>query len=165
MQKSWLGKQRMLTNIVIMKIVYSVESVCLPDSQRAEQCLSSVVPWSIYALHLPKGLQPGVFRSVQFSHSVVSDTLWTAAHQTSLSITNAQSLLKLMVIKLVMPSNRLILCHPLLLLSIFLSMRVFPVTQLFTSGGQSIGASASVLPMNIQGWFPVGLPGLIFLQY
>ena len=42
----------------------------------------------------------------------------------------------------------------------------FPVNQLFTSGGQSIAASASasVLPMNIQGWFPLGLTGLIFLQ-
>ena len=39
-----------------------------------------------------------------------------------------------------------------------------PMSQLFTSGGQSIGASASVLPMNIQGWFPLGLTGLIFLQ-
>ena len=53
-------------------------------------------------------------------------TPWTAAHQASLSITNSQSLLKLMFIKLVMPSNHLILCHPLLLLpSIFPSIRVF----------------------------------------
>ena len=53
-------------------------------------------------------------------------TPWTAAHQTSLSITNSQSLLKLMPIELMMPSNHLILCHPLLLLpSIFPSIRVF----------------------------------------
>ena len=53
-------------------------------------------------------------------------TPWTAAHQASLSITNSQSLLKLMSIELVMPSNHLILCHPLLLLPwIFLSIRVF----------------------------------------
>ena len=51
-------------------------------------------------------------------------TPWTAAHQASLSITNSQILLKLMSIELVMPSNHLILCHPLLL-SIFLSIRVF----------------------------------------
>ena len=51
---------------------------------------------------------------------------WTAAHQASLSITNSHSLLRLMAIELVMPSNHLILCHPLLLLpSIFLSIRVF----------------------------------------
>ena len=53
-------------------------------------------------------------------------TPWTAARQASLSITNSQSLLKLMSIKSVMPSNHLTLCHPLLLLpSIFLSIRVF----------------------------------------
>ena len=66
--------------------------------------------------------------SVQFSHSVVSDsaTPWIAAHQASLSITNSQSPPKLMSIESVMPSNHLILCHPLLLLpSIFPSIRVF----------------------------------------
>ena len=86
----------------------------------------------------------------------------------SLSITNSQSLLKLMSIESVMPSNHLILCYPLFLLpSIFPSIRVFfPVCWLFASGGQSIGASAlaSVIPMNIQGWFPLGLIGLISLQ-
>ena len=66
--------------------------------------------------------------SVQFSHSVVSDsaTPWTAAHQASLSITNSWSLPKLMSIDSVMPFNHLILCQPLLLLpSIFPSIRVF----------------------------------------
>ena len=54
-------------------------------------------------------------------------TPWTAAHQASLSITNSRSSLRLMSIELVMPFNRLILCHPLLLLpSIFPSIRVFP---------------------------------------
>ena len=53
-------------------------------------------------------------------------TLWTAAHQSSLSFTVSRSLLKLMCIELVMPSNHLILCHPLLLLpSIYPSIRVF----------------------------------------
>ena len=57
-------------------------------------------------------------------------------------------------------SNHLILCRPLLLLpSIFPSIKVFSVSRLFASGVQSIGASASVsvLPVNIQGWFPLGL--------
>ena len=66
--------------------------------------------------------------SVQFSHSVVSDsaTPWTAAQQASLSIANSQNLLKLISIESVMPSNHLILCHPLLLPpSIFPSIRVF----------------------------------------
>ena len=65
---------------------------------------------------------------VQFSHSVMSDsvTLWTAACQALLSITKSQSLLKLMSIELVMPSNHLKLWHPLLFLpSIFPSIRVF----------------------------------------
>ena len=68
------------------------------------------------------------FSSFQFSHSVMSDSAipWTAACQGSLSITNSQSLLKLMSIMLEMPSNHIILCHPLLLLpSIFPSIRVF----------------------------------------
>ena len=65
--------------------------------------------------------------SVQFSGSVMSDsaTPWTAACHTSLSITNSRSLLKLMSIESVMPSNHLILCHPPLLPSIFPRIRVF----------------------------------------
>ena len=68
-----------------------------------------------------------VHSSVQsLSHVQLFVTSWTAAHQVSLSITNSQSLLKLMSIELVMPSSHLILCHPLLLLpSIFPSIRVF----------------------------------------
>ena len=69
------------------------------------------------------------FSSVQFSSSVVSNSLWppwTAARQDSLSITNSQSLPKLMSIESVRPSNHLILCRPLLLLpSIFVSIRIF----------------------------------------
>ena len=66
--------------------------------------------------------------SVQFNCSVMWDfaTPWTAARQTSLSISNSGSLLNLMSIESVMPSNHIILCHPLLLLpSIFSSIRVF----------------------------------------
>ena len=65
--------------------------------------------------------------SVQFSHSVVSasETLWIAAWQASLSIINSRGLLKLMSIESVMPSNHLILCHPLLPPSIFPSIRIF----------------------------------------
>ena len=84
-----------------------------------------------------------------------------------LSITNSQSLLKLMSIESVMPANHLILCCPLLLLpSIFPSIRVFSVSQFFSSCGQSIGVleSALVLPMNIQDCFPLGLTSLISLQ-
>ena len=63
---------------------------------------------------------------IQFSRSVVSNSLqWTAARQASLSITNSQSLFKLISIELVMPSNYLTLCRPLLLSSILPSIRVF----------------------------------------
>ena len=67
------------------------------------------------------------FSSVQCVQLSVSP--WTAARQASLSITNSQSLLKLMSIESVMPSNHLILCHPLLLLpSVFPSIRGFPMS-------------------------------------
>ena len=107
-----------------------------------------------------------LIRSVHsLSHVWLFAAPWTAAHQVFLSITNPRSLLELMSIESVMPSNHLILCCPLLLLpSIFPSIRVFSVSQLFTSGSQSFGASVSVLPMNIQGWFPLGLTCLISLQ-
>ena len=91
-------------------------------------------------------------------------TSWTAADQASLSFPISCNLLKLMSIESVMPSNYLILCHSLLLLpSIFPSIRVFfngssnQVAKIWAS------ASASVLPMNIQDWFPLGLMGLISL--
>ena len=93
-----------------------------------------------------------------------SVTPWTAACQSSLSFTVSWSLLKLMYIYSVMLSNHLILCQPLFLLpSIFPSIMVFSNESAFWIKYQSIGASvsASVLPMNIQGWFPLGLTGLI----
>ena len=94
-------------------------------------------------------------------------TQWIAARQASLSFTMSQSLLKFMSIESMMPSNHLILCHPIFLLTQSCSASgSFPVSWLFASGGQSIGVctSASVLLMNIQGWFPLGLTGLISLQ-
>ena len=81
--------------------------------------------------------------SVQFSHSVMSDsaTPWTVARQASLSITNSQSLLKLISIKSVMPSKHLILCHPLLL-----QPSVFP----------SISLPSKRIPNNLSICFPEG---------
>ena len=76
------------------------------------------------------------------------------------------SLLKLMSIELVMPSSHVILCHPLLLPSIFPSISVFSNESVLSSGGHSIGASASasVLPKRFQEWFPLGRTGWISLQ-
>ena len=88
-------------------------------------------------------------------------TPWTAVCQASLSFPISHSLLKLMSAESVMPSNHLTLCLPLLYLP-----SIFPSIRVFASSGQSIGASASasVLPMNSPGRFPLGLTGLISLQ-
>ena len=89
----------------------------------------------------------------------------TAARQASLSITNSWSLLQFMSIKSVMPSNHLIFCCPLLLLcSIFPSIRIFSNESVLCIRWPKywVSASASVLPKNIQDWFPLGLTGLIF---
>jgi len=99
------------------------------------------------------------------SHVGFFATTWTAACQLSLSFTIFQRLLKFMSSESMMPSNHLILCCPPSSLAFNLSQPSgsFPVSLLFPSGGHSIGAS-SVLPMNIQGWFPLELTGLISLQ-
>ena len=111
------------------------------------------------------GFEAVVIQSLSCSHLFV--TLWTAACQASLSLTISWSLLKLMPIESVILSNHLILCHFFSSwLQFFPVSGSFPMSQLFTSGGQSIraSASASVFPMNIQGWFLLGLTGLISLQ-
>ena len=91
------------------------------------------------------------FNSVQsLSHVQLYDTPWTAAHQASLSITNSQSLLKLMSIQTVMPFNHLILCRPLLLLpSFFPSIRVFSnESVLHTRWPKYWSSSFSISPSN-----------------
>ena len=97
-------------------------------------------------------------------------TPWIVARQASLSFSNSLSLIKLMSIQLVMPSSHLFLCYPLLLLpSIFPSIRVFSNESSGdhqVSDGQSFRAlaSASVLPKNVQNWFPSGFTDLISLK-
>ena len=91
-------------------------------------------------------------------------TPWTAALQAALPFTISQILLRLMSIELLMPSNRLVLCQPLLFLpSVFPSIRVFSNKLALWLGSQSIRASASTsaLPMNTQDWFPLGLTGFL----
>ena len=115
-----------------------------------------------------------MFSSVQFSSFQSLNrvwlfvTPWIAACQASLSITNSRTSLRLTCIESVMPSSHLILCRPLLLLPpIPLSIRVFPMSQLFTWGGQSTGISAlaSFLLKNTQDWFPLEWTGWISLQF
>ena len=105
--------------------------------------------------------------SVQLlSHVRLFAAPWTAARQASLSITSSRSPLKLMSIEWVMPSSHLILCCPLLLPpSIFPSIRVFSnESVLRIRWPKYYSASASVLPLNIQDWFPLGWTGWISLQ-
>ena len=113
------------------------------------------------------------FSSVQFSsvqslsHDRLFETPWTAAHQASVSLTNSWSLLKFMSIELVLPLNHLILYCPFSsCLQACPASGSFPMSQLFAPGGQRIGVSvsASVLPMNIQDWFPLGWTDWISLQ-
>ena len=106
------------------------------------------------------------FSSVAQSCPTLCDPI-NCSTQASLSITNSQSLLKLMSIESVMPSNHLILCCPFSSCpQSFPASGSFQMSQLFASGGQSIGVSAStsVLPMNTQDWFPLGWTGWISLQ-
>ena len=112
------------------------------------------------------------FSSVQqLSHIRFFATPWTAARQASLSFTNFGSLLKLMSIKSVMPSNHLILCHPLLLLpSIFPSNRVFPNESVLDKSWPkywrfnfSIGPSneySGLISFRITGWISLQSKGL-----
>ena len=100
------------------------------------------------------------------SHVWPFETPWTAVLQASLSLIISRSLLKRMSIESVMTSNHLIFCHPLLP-SIFPSIRVFSnesVLHIRWPKYWSFSVSASVLPMNIQDWSPLGLTGLISLQ-
>ena len=108
------------------------------------------------------------FSSVQsLSHIWLFATPWTAAHQASMSIANSRSLLKLMSIELVMPSNYLILCHPLLLLpSLFPSIRVFSnESVLWNRWAKYWSFSFSIGTSNeFQYWFPLGWTGWISSQ-
>ena len=132
-------------------------------------CVSYIGRWVLYHWRHPGCKRdlcylstdsPGHFNTVQFSSSAVSDSLRLhrlesvnlTACQASLSIISSWSLLKLMSIESVMPSNRLIFVISFSCLQSFPASGAFPVSQFFASGGQSIGASASasVLPVNIQ---------------
>ena len=92
-------------------------------------------------------------------------TPWTAASQASLALTICKNLLKFMSIASVMASSHPMRWHLFSCVQSFPASGTFPVSQLFVSDDQSTGASASssVLPMNIQGWFPLRVTSLISL--
>ena len=107
-----------------------------------------------------------LFRTVQFSHSVMSNSLRPMNRSTPGLPVHHQlpEYTQFMSTESVMPPNHPVLCHSFLfLVSIFPSIRVFPLGQIFTSGGQSIGVSVStsVLPKNIQDWSPLRWTGCI----
>ena len=106
--------------------------------------------------------------SVQFSRSVMTDCDPMGCSTPGfLSITNSWSLPKLMSIESVMPSRHLILRHPFSsCLQSFLASGSFSMSQFFPSGQRiGVSASTSVLPMNIQDWFPLGWTGWISLHW
>ena len=104
--------------------------------------------------------------SVQsFSCVRLFGTPWTAARQASLSITNSQSLLKFMSIESVMPTNHLILCHPLLLSpSIFPSIRVFSNESVLHITWPKYWSFSFSISLNIQDCLLLGWTGWISLQ-
>ena len=167
-ERSSSGRLRDLAqshSLQVVKMGFKPRTLALPTARPAYRC-----GWDRDSAAQQKSESKRwgcTFSSVElFSHVLLFVTPWTAARQDSLSITNCQSLPKLMSIESVMPSNHLILCRPLLLLpSIFPSIRVFQMSQLFPSSGQSIAVSAStsVLTMNTQDW-SLGQTGWIALQ-
>ena len=152
----------MLTFILVISCLTTSNLPWFMDLTIQVQSKETTNDWWGPCTKIMKGLF--LFSSVQsLSHVQLFATPRTAACQASLSLTNSQSLLKLMSIKSVMPSSYLILCHPLLLLPpIFPRIRVFSSESVFASGDQSIGIS--FLPMNIQDCLPLGLTCLISLQ-
>ena len=116
-----------------------------------KQLLVSLIFWIIFFFYMS-------LISKLLSRVQLSMTPWTAAPQASLSFTISRGLLKLMSIELVIPSNHLILCHPLLFLpSVFPSIRVFSSESALRIRWQRIGASASLLPMNLISLLSKGL--------
>ena len=121
---------------------------------------------NVRPLYKSENLSSKISQSVQLlSHVWFFETPWTAASQASLSITKSWNLLKFMFIKLVMLSTILSSVDPFSsCLQSFPTSRSFLMRQFFASDGKSSGVSASVLPMNNQGWFPLGWTGWISLQ-
>ena len=129
---------------------YYIDIMKLADRRKKQpKCVRSLKDYSHLWCHLTISV---VIQSLCCFSCPTLLTPWTAAPLASLSFTISQSLLKLMSIESVMPSNHLILCCPLSsCLQSFPATGSFLMSWLFTSGSHSIGASASVLPMTVQG--------------
>ena len=148
---NWMFHSLLQINIVLFHVKcrnLRSQLVHLPSLPHSLYIVATYITYIRYQFSLVQSL----------SHVRLSMTPWTAARQTSLSITNSQSLLKLMSIESVMPSISSSAVPFSSHLQSFPALGSFQMNQLFTSGGQSIGVSAStsVLPMNFQDWFPLG---------
>ena len=155
----------------INNLRYADDTTLMEESKEELKSLLMKVKKRVKGLKLNlqknKVITPSPISSVQPLSCVrLFATPWTATRQASLSITNSRSPPKPISIVSVMPSNHLMLCHPLLLPSIFLSIRVFSNKSVLRIRWPSIGvsASASVLPMNTQDWSPLGWTGWVSLQ-
>ena len=151
--------------------------VFLPGKFHRQKSLEGCSPWDHKSWTWLSMCTPHIYRIKKVSMYICFQSLccvwlfvtpWTATNQASLPFTISRRLLRLMSTELVMPSNHLIFCHPLLLLpSVFPSIRVLSnESALRIRWPNVLGASASspVFPMNIQGWFPLRLIGLILLS-
>ena len=131
------------------------------------RCCKNRSNWKLFWTHHSGILHTHKFNPVQFNNCYIriSATPWTAACQSPLSITNSWRLFKLMFIQLVVPANHLIL-NPLLLPSIFPSIRVFSNESVLSIRWPKYWSfSFSISPsLNIQDWFPLALTGLISLH-
>ena len=153
---------------VIIELLQSVtgtqrrtnQETCREENGIKQKTIILVWHWDFKFLQLYE-----VVAVQSLSHVQIFVIPWTAVLQASLSFNISWSLLKLMSIELVMPSIHLVFCLPLSsCLQTFPGSGSFLISRLFTSGGESIRVSASVIPMYIQGCFPLGLTGLISLQ-
>ena len=143
-----------------------VQSLCWEDPlEKGKTAHSSILAWRILWMSMESQSvgHDSNFQSLSLVQFFV--TPWTAAHQASLSIIDSQSLLKLISIELVMPSNHLILCRPLRLPSIFPRIRVFSKESVLHSRWPKYWSfSTSPLSMNIEDWFLLGWTGWISLK-
>ena len=133
---------------------WQVTPVFLPGNSQGQRRLEGYSSWSPKESSMSEVTVHAcihMYTSVQLLSSVqLFATPWNAACQASLSITNLRRLLKLMSIESVMPANYFNLIPFFTCLQSFPASGSFPMSQFLASGGQSIGASASVPPMNIQ---------------
>ena len=164
-QRNEISHHKLITSLYYLYVYISSSFnrfYCVPTVYQVMLQMLKTEEWICVWVH-------GQFSSVQFSHSVVSNSLWPhePQGQAFLSITNCWGLPKLMSIELVMPYNHLSSVVPFSSCpQSFPASGSFPVSQLLASGGQSTGVSAStsVLLMNTQDWSPLAWTSWISLQ-